>query len=160
VKTTSALALAVTALAMVVVGWGLEWVVVSRGFAAVIPPATWSAALAIIGLALVGLAWPIRKRVRSAKRGPAPDPFYATRVVVLAQASSRAGAGLAGAAAGILIFVLGRPVVASSSVGLTVWAVAGAIVLVAGALVAERWCTLPPEDSTRRAAGAAEGEPV
>lgn len=159
-KTTSALVLAVTALAMVAVGWGLEWLVVSRGFAAVIPPATWSAALAIIGLALVGLAWPIRKRVRLAKRGPAPDPFYSTRVVVLAQASSRAGAGLAGAAAGILVFLLGRPVLASSSVGLTAWALIGAIVLVVGALVAERWCTLPPEGSAQQAAGAPEGEPV
>lgn len=140
--------------------WALEWLLVSRGFAALLPPATLSAVVGLIGAGLPLLAWPIRQRVRADSPAQALDPFYATRVLLLSQASSRAGALLAGGALGVLAFVFSRPVAPGLSVGLCVAAVAGAIVLVTGALVAERWCALPPGHSDVPGHDHREGEPV
>lgn len=159
-KRTRIRALVATAGVSALVVWTLEWILVSRGFPAVIPPLTLSAVVGLIGVALPAFAWPIRERVRSDFPTRSLDPFYATRVLLLAQASSRAAALLSGAAVGVLIFVLSRPVIHNASVGLTFAAVAGAIVLVIGALVAERWCTLPPGDSRAADHDVAEGEPV
>ena len=77
------------------------------------------------------------------------DPFYATRVVVLAKASSLAGALVTGLAAAILVFLLTRSVLpAVGSLTMAVVTAVGAVVLLAGGLVAEKMCTLPPEDDT------------
>lgn len=152
--------LAATAAVAALVAGALEWVLVSRGFPALIPPPTLSAVAGLIGASLPVLAWPIRERVRADSPARALDPFYATRVLLLAQASSRAAALLAGAAGGVLVFLLTRPVIPAASVGLTIAAAAAAIVLVIGALVAERWCALPPGDSGTAEHNLAEGEPV
>lgn len=128
-------------------GWLLEFVLVGSGRAAAIPPVTLGAALGVFGLAIVALAWPVFRVVRRVA-GARVDPFYATRVVLLAKASSLAGALLSGGAAAILVFLLTRPVLpAAGSVTMTVVTVVGAVVLLVGGLVAEKMCTLPPEDS-------------
>jgi hypothetical protein len=128
------------------VGWALEAVLVAMGRAIVIPPVTLSVALVLIAAIVIAMAVPVWRVVRgtATKR---VDPFYATRVVVLAKASSLAGSLLAGAAIAIMIFVLTRSVLpALGSVGLTVAASVCAVLLLVAGLIAEKMCTLPPQD--------------
>jgi hypothetical protein len=120
-------------------------VLAMRGVAVVVPPVSLAVALALIAVTLIALAWPVRRAAQGERR---IDPFFATRVVVLAKASALAGALLAGAAAGILIYLLSRVVVplgSSLTAGATLVA---AVALAAAALVAEHWCSLPPDEPT------------
>ena len=136
----------VLALVGAVAGWMVELALVSTGRPAVIPPITLGIAVGLIGLIVVGSAWPVFRVVRKVP-GARVDPFYATRVVLLAKSSSLAGALVAGLAAAILVFLLTRSVLpAAGAVSMAVVALIGAILLLIGGLVAEKMCTLPPED--------------
>lgn len=127
-------------------GWLLEMMLVAMGSRAVVPPLTLTVTLVALAAVALALAWPIRQSVRGKVRRRV-DPFQATRVVVLAKASSLAGALLAGVGAGVLAFLASRPVVASTDY---LWqsaaATIGALVLLIAGLVAELWCTIPPDD--------------
>ena len=128
------------------VGWFAENALLMTGSALLIPPLTLGATLLIVGVVLLGLAWPIRQATRGRRPGRV-DPFRATRVVLLAKASALAGALLAGITGGVLAFVLARPVLpGASSVGLAGAGTVGAVVLLVAGLVAEHWCTVPPDD--------------
>jgi hypothetical protein len=128
------------------VGWFLENGLVMSGRALLIPPLTLGATLLIVGIVLLALARPIRRSTLGRTPGRI-DPFRATRVVLLAKASALAGALLAGVTGGVLAFVLARPVLpGASSVGLAVAGTVGAVVLLVAGLVAEHWCTVPPDD--------------
>ncbi|ALD12165.1 DUF3180 domain-containing protein [Clavibacter capsici] len=128
------------------VGWFAENALLMSGQALLIPPLTLGATLLIVGIVLIALAWPIRQTTRGRRPGRV-DPFRATRVVLLAKASALAGALLAGITGGVLAFVLARPVLpGASSVGLAVAGTVGAVVLLVAGLVAEHWCTVPPDD--------------
>ena len=129
-----------------VLGWFVELALVASGRPAVIPPITLGVAVGLIGVLIVLLALPI-SRVTRKVAGAHVDPFYATRVVLLAKASSLAGALVTGLAAAILVFLLTRSVLpAVGSVTMAVVTVVGAVVLLVGGLIAEKMCTLPPED--------------
>lgn len=133
-------------LAGAIVGWFLEVVLVASGRPAVIPPITLGAAVGLIGILIVLLALPIHRVVRKVP-GAQVDPFYATRIVLLAKASSMAGALVSGLAVAILAFLLSRSVLpAVGSISMAVVTTVGAIVLLAGGLIAEKMCTLPPDD--------------
>lgn len=118
------------------------------------PPVTLPLALAAIGAIVVILAMPIRRMTqgppsRNANRlSPgAVDPFYATRVVMLAKASALSGALLTGVGIGMLGYLLSRSVLpGTGALGATIGATAGAAVLLACGLVAEFMCRIPPED--------------
>lgn len=128
------------------VGWIVEAGLVAMGRAIAVPPVTLSVSLALVAAIIIGMAVPVFRVVRgtATKR---VDPFYATRVVVLAKASSLAGALLAGGALAILGFVLTRSIVpAVGSVALTIAASVCAVALLIAGLVAEKMCTLPPQD--------------
>ncbi len=125
--------------------YSMNIVLAMRGVAVLVPPVSLAVALALIAVTLIALAWPVRRAAQGERR---IDPFFATRVVVLARASALAGALLAGAAAGILIYLLSRVVVplgSSLTAGATLVA---AVALAAAALVAEHWCSLPPDEPT------------
>ncbi|HWH25685.1 MAG TPA: DUF3180 domain-containing protein [Pseudolysinimonas sp.] len=99
----------------------------------------------IAGFVIV-LALPIRRAVRGA--GPV-DPFYATRVVVLAKASSLCGALLSGGAAGFVLELVWR----SGSPGIDSYLrdfamLGGAVILLVAGLVAEFFCAVPPRDDS------------
>lgn len=129
-----------------VIGWFAELSLVFSGKPAVIPPVTLGAALALIGILIVALALPVYRVVRKVP-GAEVDPFYATRVVLLAKASSMSGSLLTGFGIAVLVFLLSRSVLpAGDAVAMAVVTSAGAIVLLVGGLVAEKMCTLPPED--------------
>jgi len=125
--------------------YAMNIVLAMRGVAVLVPPVSLAVALALIAILLIALAWPVRRAAQGERR---IDPFFATRVVVLAKASALAGALLAGAAAGILIYLLSRVVVplgSSLTAGATLVA---AVALAVAALVAEHWCALPPDEPT------------
>lgn len=129
-----------------VAGWFLEVALVARGQASFVPPVTLAAALALIAVVVVVLALPVYRVVRGTSKTRV-DPFYATRAVVLAKASSMTGALLGGAAAAVLVFLLTRSVIPpTAALAPTIAAVVAAVLLLAGGLIAEKMCTLPPSD--------------
>ena len=102
--------------------------------------------LLFIAVLIVALAVPVRRATRAAVRRHI-DPFYATRVVVLAKASSIVGALMTGIAAGFLFELLVRA--GSPSTDNFVRALvtlAASVALLAGGLIAEHLCTVPPDD--------------
>lgn len=145
-KRTHASTLVAFGFAGLAVGYLGELALVSGGAQAVVPPV--SLAITLVGVAalVLAFAWPVRQAVRgTAKRRI--DPFRAARTAVLAKASSITGALVLGGGVGIVAFLLTRSVLPPAS---TVWtAVAtaiGAALLLAAGLVAEHFCTLPPDE--------------
>jgi len=127
-------------------GWLLETALVAGGRATFVPPVTLAAALALIGVIVVVLAVPVYRVVRGTAKTRV-DPFYATRAVVLAKASSLTGALLGGVAVAILVFLLTRSVIPPvGSLAQAIATVVAGILLLAGGLIAEKMCTLPPSD--------------
>ncbi|MEQ1737780.1 MAG: DUF3180 family protein, partial [Rhodoglobus sp.] len=86
------------------------------------------------------------RRVSRRVVGARVDPFYATRVVMLAKASALSGALLAGAGLGIAVYLLGRSVPGVGSISLAFAGAAGAVLLLVGGLIAEHMCAIPPDD--------------
>lgn len=138
--------------------WLLEIALIASGRPAAVPPGTLAVALGVIGVLDVALALPIRRAVRDGKRGKI-DPFYATRVVVLAKASSLAGSLVAGIGVGILIFLTTRSVLAVGSIWMSVATIVGAIVLLVAGLIAEHMCSIPPDDDDKVEDGPATVRP-
>jgi len=136
--------------------WLVEAALTSTGRAIVVPPFALAFVLALMGVIVVALAWPVRKVTRG-EEGAHVDPFYATRVVMLAKASSLSGALLAGAALGIAGYLLSRSIPPIGSLTMALTAAVGAGLLLAGGLVAEHMCSLPPDDDEPSIAEGAEG---
>lgn len=131
-------------LAGAVVGFLLELGLVASSLPMLVPPVSLPLTLVAIAAIVVGFAVPIYRAVHG-KTSARIDPFQAMRVAVLAKASSLAGAMLTGAGLGLLVYMLSRTVLPQGgTIGLTVGATAGAVILLIGGLVAERLCTLPP----------------
>jgi hypothetical protein len=129
----------------------LETALASGGQPIVIPPITLPIALVAIGILIVLLALPIRRAVKGTRAAPV-DPFYATRVVMLAKACAISGAFLLGIGVGIGAYLVARSAdLLTDPVGLAAATAAGAGILLAAGLVAERMCKIPPD--------AGEGKP-
>lgn len=145
-KRTGPAPLLALAAAGIIIGYLLDLALASAGRPVFVPPATLAVALVLIGAVIIALAWPVRRAVKDDTVNRI-DPFYATRVVVLAKASSLAGALLGGMGLGIVLYLLSRAVVPGvGSVLLAGSTAVGAVVLMAAALIAERMCALPPID--------------
>jgi hypothetical protein len=149
-RRTSAGLLALLTLVGGGVGFLLDHVLTAMGRATFTPSLLLPVLLLLIAAAAVGVAWPVRRSVRSGVR---IDPFRALRAATLARASSLLGAIMAGFGAGLLLFLLTRPI--EPPIGSTVAMAAlivSAAVLVVAALIAEQFCTLPkdPDDSEPR----------
>lgn len=138
----------------------LAWLAISR-FYGDIPDLTWLAGLTLAGLAVVeGIAARnTRARIERRPRAGALNPLLVARLVVLAKASSLAGAIFAGAYGGVAAWALaerGRLSVAQQNLGPAVAGLVGALALVAAALLLERACRIPeppPEDQGNGTAG-------
>lgn len=142
-RPTTLVGLAVLAL---IAGYLLDAALVASGAPAVVPPAALGLVLLGIGGVVVSLAVPVRK-VAQGRGTERIDPYYATRVLLLAKASSLSGAIFGGLAGGVLAFLLSRGVgVALGSLVPTVVAVVGGVGLLVAGVVAERMCTVPPDD--------------
>lgn len=147
-KRTRASVLVILVFVGVIVAGLVQLGLAAAGRPVLTSPVTLPVALAGIGAIVVALAVPIARMTRgtSLSRGPV-DPFYATRVVMLAKASALGGALLTGSAIGMLVYLLTRTV--SPGVGSfasTIAAVVGAAILLACGLVAEFMCRIPPRD--------------
>lgn len=126
--------------------WFLQTALTAMGSPILIPPLTLAFALALIGAIIVFMALPVR-RVSRRVEGARVDPFYATRVVMLAKASSLSGSLLGGAGLGITAYLVSRSVIPGvGSVTMALACTAGAIILLVAGLIAEQMCTIPPDD--------------
>ncbi len=153
-RRTSPGVLFVLAVLSAAAGFAFDHVLTITGRATFTPSGFLPVLLMLLAVAVLALAWPVRRSVRGGQR---IDPFRALRAATLARASSLLGAILAGFGAGLLSFLLSRPVPAP--VGSTVAMVAliiGALVLIGAALVAEQFCTLPKDPDDREPADTAE----
>lgn len=145
-KHTKPSTLLIFAVIGVVGGWFLDAALAATGEPVVVPPYSLAVVLAILAVLVVVAAVPVRRAVKEGTRARV-DPFYAMRVVVLAKASALTASLLAGGCIGILTYLLSRPVVPSPGGPLmSLAATGGAIALLVGGLIAERMCTVPPED--------------
>lgn len=146
-KRTPASTLVAFTLSGLVIGYLGELSIVTAGSKALVPPISLPVTLVGVAVIVLALAWPIRRAVKG-KATKHLDPFRAMRTAVLAKACSLSGALVFGIGIGIALFVLTRSVLPS---GETVWlaiatAIGAAVLLVAG-LIAEHFCTLPPDDT-------------
>jgi hypothetical protein len=112
-------------------------------------PAPAGATLGVLGLAEAVAGSLLRARIQR-KPGTAPvEPLVAARAVLVAKASSLSGSIVAGAWAGLLVYVLPRSgdiaAAADDSVGAVVGLVC-ALGLVAGALWLEHCCRAPDDE--------------
>lgn len=147
-KPTRASTLISVAFVAAVGGFAVDAVLASRQAPTLLLSVPLGATLALIGVTVVLMARPVRQHVRGGvTRQRAVDPLYATRVVVLAKASSLAGVLFGGFALGLVVFHLSRTVLPSlGSLVPNLLAVGGGLVLTVCALVAERMCTVRPGD--------------
>lgn len=147
-KRTAAFTLVGFGVVGIVMGTLLQVSLAQMGQPGLNPPLTLALVLAVIGALDVAMAWPIHKATRENAKKPV-DPFYATRVVVLAKSSAISGALLAGIGAGSISYFLTRAVPPVGSIGFSVAMFAGAVVLMVCGLIAEQMCKLPPEDGEK-----------
>ncbi|CAO1653734.1 DUF3180 domain-containing protein [Salinibacterium sp. NSLL150] len=146
VARTSAVHLVTIAAAGAAVGWLLEVLLTASGNPIVTPSVALAVSLFLIAVIVVVLAVPIYRSSRGLRKERV-NPFFALRVVVLAKASSFAGALLGGTALGIAVYLLSRTVSPETgAIGTSFVVSAGAIVLLIAGLVAEYLCTIPPDD--------------
>lgn len=154
--------LAVLAAVGVAAGIALQAVLAALGLAKIRPEYTLAVTLVLVAVATIALAIPVRRATRG---NPAHrvDPFYATRVVVLAKASALAGALLGGLGLGILVELALRAGEPGPDAYLRAASVAGGgAVLLAAGLVAEFLCTVPkdPDDDPGADPGAGPAAPA
>ncbi|MGW8482161.1 DUF3180 domain-containing protein [Microbacterium sp. NPDC055903] len=113
--------------------------------------------LVLLAAGVLLLAWPVRRSLKNPSAARV-DPFRAVRAASLAKASSLLGALLAGFGAGLAVFLLSRPVAPQvGSVVAMIALSASALVLVAAALLAEHFCTLPKDPDDRQLDDTAPG---
>ncbi|RXZ47703.1 DUF3180 domain-containing protein [Agromyces fucosus] len=134
-------------LAGIVAGYLIDLAIVSNGSKAIVPPLSLPITLAGVAALVVAFAWPIRRAVKG-KATKHLDPFRAMRTAVLAKACSLSGALMLGFGLGITLFLVTRSVVPSpATIWLAIATAIGAALLMAGGLIAEFFCTLPPDDT-------------
>jgi hypothetical protein len=146
-KRTRASTIIAFTLGGLVLGYLLDLAIVTAGTKALVPPISLAITLVGVAVIVVALAWPIRRAVKG-KATKHLDPFRAMRIAVLAKACSLSGALVLGIGLGITLFLGTRSVVPpASTIWLALATAIGAGLLLAGGLVAEWCCTLPPDDT-------------
>jgi hypothetical protein len=127
----------------------LQIILTATGAPILSAPFTLAFSLVVIGILVVLFARPVRRAVRD-RDNHSVDPFYATRVVILAKASSIAASVLLGATTATVGYLLTRAVVATvGSIFASGASVVGSIVLLVCGLIAENMCILPPDDEDK-----------
>jgi hypothetical protein len=129
----------------------VAWILVANYYGD-IPPIPWLPAFTIFALAAFEafLARTTKARIDRKPGAPPLDPLAVARYVVLAKASSPAGAIFTGLYGGMLIYLIARPdnAHARADVPPTATGVVAALALVGAALWLERSCRVPkpPEE--------------
>lgn len=131
----------------------IELIFQSRGSYVFIPPLTLSVTLGLIALATILMALPIRRSLRG-KSKETINPFYAARVLALSKATALAGSLFLGIGAGILFYLLARPIApAGNMLGSAIAETVVSALLITAGLISEWWCALPPGDDEKEVAG-------
>lgn len=138
--------LSIAALLGAGLGFLVDQLLTSGGGATFTPNISMALVLALVGVVVLAFAIPIGRVLRGTSAGRI-NPFRAVRIVVLAQASSLVAAVVGGAAIGMLVFLLTRPVTPSIE---SMWPIIATIVaaawLLIAALIAEHLCTIRKDD--------------
>lgn len=145
-KRTSPAILALAAVIGAGVGFLLDNILSAAGRPTFTPAVSLPILLLLLGAIVIVLAIPVFRATRG--RVPVPvNPFRALRIAMLAKASSIVGASVGGLGAGLVVFLLTRPVVPSiGSMGTIIATAVCGGVLVAAGLVAEQLCTIRKDD--------------
>lgn len=131
-----------------VAGYFVAALLVGRGFPVPVSPINLLITLGAIGVVLLVLSIPIWRyrtqlKQQSSKRPKRVDPFYAVRVLLLAKASSIAGALFAGWHLGVVGYQLLSPVPVQVLVLQNALGFFASFALVAAAFTTEQICRLP-----------------
>ncbi|MBV1853446.1 DUF3180 domain-containing protein [Catellatospora sp. NEAU-YM18] len=141
---TSAATLVVAAL----VSAAVAWLVISNWYG-VMPDLPWLPAFTLLALAIVEftLAQQTRARIERRPGRPPVEPLAVARYVVLAKASSLAGAIFVGFTAGLALWLLvdGHGMHAERDLPVAVVSMACSAALVGAALWLERACRVPKQ---------------
>lgn len=138
-------------------GFLVDQILTATGRATYTPLITLPVLLVALGAIVVALAVPVWRASRGHTRASI-NPFRALRIAMLAKASSLLGAGAVGFAAGLLVFLLTRPVVPPLGSMTTQLLTLGAgILLVVAGLVAEHLCTIRKDDDDEQPGGVDPG---
>lgn len=138
------------AIVALVAGFAYDAVLARTQRPTFVPPLALGLVLLAIAAIILTLAVPVYRVARGQTREPI-DAYYATRVVLIAKASSIAGTILGGLVGGVFAYLVTRGVgVPASLLVPTIITLVGGVVLVAAGLVAEFMCTVPPNDDDRR----------
>lgn len=145
-RPTSVASLVLAALGSGVAGW-----LFIRNYYGEIPDLNWLPGLTLIGLAIVEYvtAHNTRAKVEQRRGYGRINPLLVARFVVLAKASSMAGAIFAGIYGGIAVWALAdRDILRAASANLSpaVAGLVGALALASAGLLLERACRVPPSD--------------
>jgi hypothetical protein len=126
----------------------------TRNYFGSLPDVTWLAGLTLAGLAVVEVIAAVNTKARIERRPGAGvvHPLLVARLVVLAKASSLAGAIFAGAYGGVTAWALSERdqlTVADRNLAPAIGGLVGAVALLAAALLLEHACRIPrqPDDS-------------
>ncbi|MGH3715018.1 MAG: DUF3180 domain-containing protein [Micromonosporaceae bacterium] len=133
----------------------LSWVLIGRYYGDV-PQLTWFPALTLFMLAVLEAiaARAIKARIDRRPGTEPVEPLVVARFVVMAKASSVAGALFTGIYGGVLVWVWAASSEnqhAAADIGPAAQGLAAALLLVAAALWLERCCRIPESDSDRDA---------
>lgn len=132
------------------VGLVANFTLVGSGQLAWLPPFTFGISQAVLGAAVLAIAWPVRSAAQGKRR---IDFRYAVFVLSIAKAGSIVGSLVGGYTLGAFVFVLTRPVTPGEVVvQLALTALGGAALMVCS-IVAEGWCKLPPDEDERASLG-------
>lgn len=143
-----------------VVGFGIQALLTAIGQVTLRPAYTLAITLGCLAAIVIAVTIPVARSTRGTHRHPV-NPFYATRVVMLAKAATVVGALLAGVGGGFLADLVLRSVApADDAFARTIWLLASAVVLVVAGLVAEFLCRVPPEDPKKKPKGEAAQDSV
>ena len=127
---------------------------VANGFHVPVSPLSLTVSVFVVAVILGVLALPIYryknalKKIREAKTSslqkPIPvDPFYAVRVLLLAKASAVTSAIFIGWHAGVILNLLGAPVLAVDALRPNLLATGSSVVLLITAFIVQSICKLP-----------------
>ena len=146
-RRTSAPLLFGLAVAGGVIGWLLQVGLAASGAPTFIPPLSSYAVLFLVAVAVLLLAWPVRRSIRGARRNRV-DPFFAMRVLLLAKTSSIIGGLGLGFGAALVAYTVSRTgTTATPAFSPSLLLGIAALILLVAGLVAESWCRIPPEDT-------------
>lgn len=147
-KPTGVSSLVTVLLALAVVGLCVARLLRSQGVPPLTVPVGSMVLLVGIAVAVLVVAWPVRKWTRGGVRSPFFTPLRAARAAVMAKAACYCGVALAGWWGGQALYLL--PDADIESLRRLLWRLVIGVVLglgtsVAG-LVAESWCRLPGDE--------------